>query len=144
MAAVRCKVRLARIFNAAGIPLMEGYGLTETSPVVSVNDARNDQFRFGTVGKPIRDVQVRIAADGEILIKGPNVMIGYYNEPEMTAEVLTPDGWFHTGDIGELTSEGFLRITDRKKEMFQDQRRQICGPQPIENKTEGLRDWWNK
>lgn len=131
--------RLARIFNAAGVPLMEGYGLTETSPVVSVNDARNDGLRFGTVGKPLDKVQVRIAEDGEILIKGPNVMMGYYKEPELTAEVLTPDGWFHTGDIGELTNEGFLRITDRKKEMFKTSGGKYVAPQLIENKLKGSR-----
>jgi len=125
--------RLARIFNAAGIPLMEGYGLTETSPVVSVNDARNDGLRFGSVGKPIEHVQVRIAADGEILIKGPNVMLGYYKEPVLTSEVLEPDGWFHTGDIGVITTEGFLRITDRKKEMFKTSGGKYVAPQVIEN-----------
>lgn len=131
--------RLARIFNAAGIPLMEGYGLTETSPVVSVNDARNDNLRFGTVGRPLENVQVRIAEDGEILVKGPNVMMGYYLEPELTAEVLSPDGWFHTGDIGELTAEGFLRITDRKKEMFKTSGGKYVAPQLIENKLKGSR-----
>jgi long-chain acyl-CoA synthetase len=131
--------RLARIFNAAGVPLMEGYGLTETSPVVSVNDARNDGLRFGTVGKPLDNVQVRIAEDGEILVKGPNVMMGYYHEPELTAEVLTPDGWFHTGDIGELTAEGFLRITDRKKEMFKTSGGKYVAPQLIENKLKASR-----
>ena len=131
--------RLARIFNAAGVPLMEGYGLTETSPVVSVNDARNDGLRFGSVGKPLQDVQVRIAADGEILIKGPNVMMGYYKEPELTREVLGEDGWFHTGDIGEVTGEGFLRITDRKKEMFKTSGGKYVAPQTIENKLKASR-----
>ena len=131
--------RLARIFNAAGIPLMEGYGLTETSPVVSVNDARNDGLRFGSVGRPIKDVQVRIAEDGEILIKGPNVMMGYYKQPDITREVLTEDGWFHTGDIGEITSEGFLRITDRKKEMFKTSGGKYVAPQVIENQLKASR-----
>ncbi|MGV9013071.1 MAG: AMP-dependent synthetase/ligase [Flavobacteriales bacterium] len=131
--------RLARIFNAAGIPVMEGYGLTETSPVVSVNDARNDGLRFGSVGRPIRDVQVRIAADGEILVKGPNVMMGYYKEPGLTAEVLDPDGWFHTGDIGELDSDNFLKITDRKKEMFKTSGGKYVAPQVIENKLRASR-----
>jgi long-chain acyl-CoA synthetase len=131
--------RLARIFNAAGIPVMEGYGLTETSPVVSVNDARNDGLRFGSVGRPIRDVEVRIAADGEILIKGPNVMMGYYKEPEMTAAVLDPDGWFHTGDIGEVDSDNFLKITDRKKEMFKTSGGKYVAPQVIENKLRASR-----
>ena len=131
--------RLARIFNAAGVPLMEGYGLTETSPVVSVNDARNDGLRFGSVGRVLPDVDVRIASDGEIQVKGPNVMIGYYNEPEMTKEVLDADGWFHTGDIGELTSEGFLRITDRKKEIFKTSGGKYIAPQMIENKLKASR-----
>jgi long-chain acyl-CoA synthetase len=131
---------LARIFNAAGIPLMEGYGLTETSPVVSVNDARNDGLRFGTVGKPIQDVQVRIAEPmARSSCKGPNVMMGYYNEPELTREVLEPDGWFHTGDIGELTNEGFLRITDRKKEMFKTSGGKYVAPQLIENQLKASR-----
>lgn len=125
--------RLARIYNAAGVPVMEGYGLTETSPVVSVNDARNHGLRFGSVGRPLRDVQVMIAADGEILVKGPNVMMGYYKEPAMTAEVLGKDGWFHTGDIGRL-DDGFLYITDRKKEMFKTSGGKYVAPQVIENK----------
>ncbi len=131
--------RLARIFNAAGIPLMEGYGLTETSPVVSVNDARHDGLRFGSVGRPIRDVQVHIAEDGEIHVKGPNVMLGYYKEPEMTTEVLATDGWFHTGDIGHVDNDGFLFITDRKKEMFKTSGGKYVAPQVIENKLRASR-----
>ncbi len=131
--------RLARIFNAAGIPLMEGYGLTETSPVISVNDARNNGLRFGSVGKPIRDEQVRIADDGEILVKGPNVMMGYYKQLEMTAEVMDAEGWFHTGDIGKLDADGFLFITDRKKEMFKTSGGKYVAPQVIENKLRASR-----
>jgi len=109
--------RLTRIFTAAGMPIMEGYGLTETSPVATVNDMENGGFRVGTVGKPIDDVTIKIASDGEILIKGPNVMQGYYNNPEKTAEVIQ-DGFFHSGDTGEVDADGFLKITGRKKEMF--------------------------
>lgn len=131
--------RLARIFNAAGVPVMEGYGLTESSPVISVNDVRNDGLRFGSVGKPIANVQVRIADDGEILAKGPNIMIGYYKQPEQTAEVLDADGWLHTGDIGRLDENGFLYITDRKKEMFKTSGGKYVAPQVIENKLRSSR-----
>jgi long-chain acyl-CoA synthetase len=109
--------RLTRIFAAAGMPIMEGYGLTETSPVISVNDQMNGTFRVGTVGKVIENVEVKIAENGEIIVKGPNVMQGYYKDPIKTAETIQ-NGWFHTGDKGEFDKDGFLKITGRTKEMF--------------------------
>ncbi|MBP6586845.1 MAG: long-chain fatty acid--CoA ligase [Flavobacterium sp.] len=124
--------RLARVFAAAEMPVVEGYGLTETSPVISVNDMRNFGFKVGTVGKLIDNVEVKIAEDGEILCKGPNVMIGYYKDEELTKQVLA-DGYFHTGDIGEIDSEGFLKITDRKKEMFKTSGGKYISPQLLEN-----------
>lgn len=125
--------KLARIFNAAGIPVLEGYGLTETSPVVSVNQVENNGMKFGTTGRPITGVQVKIAEDGEILVKGPNVMMGYYKRPDLTAEVLDENGWFHTGDIGEMVDGQFLKITDRKKEIFKTSGGKYIAPQMIEN-----------
>lgn len=124
---------LTKIFLAAGINIQEGYGLTETSPVISVNCPLNDGTRIGTVGRPITGTQVKIAEDGEILAKGPNIMIGYYNQPEKTAEVLTEDGWFHTGDIGEMVEGEYLKITDRKKEMFKTSGGKYVAPQIMEN-----------
>ncbi len=125
--------RLTRVFAAAKLPIMEGYGLTETSPVIAVNDMRNGGFRIGTVGKIIDHVDVKIAEDGEILVKGPNVMLGYYKEPEKTSEVMT-DKYFHTGDIGEIDADGFLKITDRKKEMFKTSGGKYIAPTLIENR----------
>lgn len=130
--------RLSRIFAAAGIPVMEGYGLTETSPVISVNDQRNNGWKIGSVGKVISDVEVKIAEDGEILCKGPNVMLGYYKDPEKTAEVIK-DNYFHTGDIGEIDNEGFLKITDRKKEMFKTSGGKYVAPQLLENRCKQSR-----
>ena len=125
--------RLARIFNAANIPVLEGYGLTETSPVISVNELDNKGMMFGTTGRPIADVHVKIAEDGEILVKGPNVMMGYYKRPDLTDEILK-DGWFHTGDIGELVDGEYLKITDRKKEIFKTSGGKYIAPQIMENK----------
>jgi long-chain acyl-CoA synthetase len=125
--------RLARIFMAAGIPILEGYGLTETSPVVSVNDFQNG-IRIGTVGTVLKGVKVKFAADGEILVKGPNVMLGYYNLPDKTAEDIDAEGWFHTGDIGEMFEDKFLKITDRKKEIFKTSGGKFIIPQAMENK----------
>lgn len=133
------QTRLSRVFGAAGIPVLEGYGLTETSPVISVNDLRNRGWKIGTVGRIIKDVDIKIAPDGEILCKGPNVMIGYYKDPERTAEVMDADGYFHTGDIGEIDADGFLRITDRKKEMFKTSGGKYVAPQLLENRLKQSR-----
>jgi long-chain acyl-CoA synthetase len=124
--------RLARIFTAAGMTVAEGYGLTETSPVISVNDMRNGKMRIGSVGQIIDKVEVKIAEDGEILCKGPNIMMGYYKDEEKTNEVLK-NGYFHTGDIGYIESGGFLKITDRKKAMFKTSGGKYIAPQVIEN-----------
>jgi long-chain acyl-CoA synthetase len=126
--------RLERIFWAAGIPVIQGYGLTETSPVISVNPLRIDEIKFETVGPVLRDVTVKIADDGEILTKGPNLMAGYYKAPELTSEVIDKEGYFHTGDIGKIEDNKFLRITDRKKEIFKLSAGKYIAPQPIENR----------
>ena len=128
-----CQVRLIRIFTAAKIPILEGYGLTETSPVISVNRVEEEGRMFGTVGPVIDNVEVKINDDGEILCKGPNVMVGYYKRPDLTAEVIS-NGWFHTGDIGTMVEGRFLKITDRKKEMFKTSGGKYVAPLPIENK----------
>ncbi len=125
------------IFTGAGVRIMQGYGLTETSPVVSTNTPM--AARLGSVGKPVKNVEVRIAEDGEIEVSGANVMLGYYNKPEATREVFTEDGWFRTGDIGSLDTEGFLTITDRKKELFKTSGGKYVAPSPIEQMIKGSR-----
>jgi long-chain acyl-CoA synthetase len=128
---------LAYIYIGAGIPIIQGYGLTETSPVITTSEL--DNLRVGTVGRPIPNVEIRIATDGEIETRGPNVMRGYYNRPDETRAVFTSDGWFKTGDIGTIDSEGFLRITDRKKELFKTSGGKYISPQPIEQAIKGSR-----
>ena len=125
--------RLAHIFWAAGIPVLEGYGLTETSPVIAVNNFEENGVKFGTVGPVLKNTTVRIADDQEILCKGPGVMLGYYKEPELTAEAIDADGWFHTGDLGRVEPLGHLKITGRKKEIFKTSFGKYVSPEMIEN-----------
>ena len=126
--------RLARVFWAAGIPVLEGYGLTETSPVLSVNDFDKDGTRFGTVGRPLKNVEIQIADDGEILAKGPNLMLGYYKQSGQTSNAIDSEGWFHTGDIGKMEAAGHLKITGRKKEIFKTSLGKYISPEQLENK----------
>ncbi len=126
--------RLARVFWAAKLHVLEGYGLTETSPVIAVNNFEPNSVMFGTVGPVIKEVTVKIAEDGEILCKGPNVMLGYFKRPDLTAEVIDKEGYFHTGDIGTLVDNRFLKITDRKKEIFKTSGGKYIAPQALENK----------
>lgn len=126
--------RLARVFWSARIPVLEGYGLTETSPVISVNNLEENGAAFGTVGPVIKGVEIAFAPDGEILCKGPNVMLGYYNRPDLTTEVMDANGYFHTGDIGVMQDNRFLKITDRKKEIFKTSGGKYIAPQALENK----------
>jgi len=128
------QTQLAKFFIASGIPVLEGYGLSETSPVISVNSLEKGMIQPGTVGKPIKNVQVKLADDGEVLVKGDNVMTGYYKDPQKTAKIFTKDGYFKTGDIGELTPGGLLKLIDRKNEMFKTSGGKYIAPQPIENK----------
>ena len=131
--------RLAKVFHAAKIKVLEGYGLTETSPVVAVNTYNENDTKIGTVGPVIKNVTVKIAEDGEILVKGPNVMMGYYNHPDLTKETIDAEGWFHTGDIGIIEDGRFLKITDRKKEIFKTSGGKYIAPQVIENKLKESR-----
>lgn len=128
------QTRLARIFWAAGFRVVEGYGLTETSPVLTCNSFEPNGVKFGSVGKALKDITLKIAPDNEILAKGPNVMVGYFNEPQLTAEAIDKEGWFHTGDIGNIDKDGFLTITGRKKEIFKTSFGKYIAPMPIENK----------
>jgi|TARA_Y100000031_G_scaffold156977_1_gene214647 long-chain acyl-CoA synthetase len=128
------QARLARIFKAAGIPILQGYGLTETSPVISVNHPKYPLLKFGTSGPILNNVEVKIAEDGEILMKGPSLMLGYYKDKEKTDEVIDPEGWFHTGDIGEIQEHNILKITDRKKEIFKLTTGKYVAPQVVENR----------
>ena len=128
-----CQVKLLRIFNAAKIPVYEGYGPTENSPVISINRKGKDGTKFGTVGPPISGIEVKLEEDGEICVKGSTVMHGYYKRPDLTAETIL-DGWLHTGDIGIFVDEKYLKITDRKKELFKTSGGKYVAPQPIENK----------
>ena len=128
---------LSYIYIGAGIPIVQGYGLTETSPVITTSQIEDN--RVGTVGKAIPNVDIRIAEDGEIEVRGPNIMRGYYNKPEETSKVFTSDGWFKTGDVGMLDEDGFLRITDRKKELFKTSGGKYISPQPIEQAIKGSR-----
>ena len=132
-----CPQRLLRIFNAAGIPVYEGYGPTENSPVISVNRHVRNESMIGSVGPVIDGLEFKLEEDGEICVKGPTVMQGYYKQPELTAETII-DGWLHTGDIGTLTEGIFLKITDRKKELFKTSGGKYVAPQPIENKLKEL------
>jgi long-chain acyl-CoA synthetase len=125
------------IFNGAGVSIMQGYGLTETSPVITSSNPID--VKLGTVGKPIRNVEVRIASDGEIEVSGPNVMLGYYKKEQATCDTFTTDGWFKTGDIGQFDDEGFLKITDRKKELFKTSGGKYIAPSPIEQMIKGSR-----
>lgn len=125
--------RLAKVFTAAQIPILEGYGLTETSPVIAVNTFEPGGCKFSTVGKPIQGVEVKIASDEEILCKGPNVMLGYFKEPEMTKQAINEEGWFHTGDLGRIEPEGHLKITGRKKALFKTAMGKYISPEHIEN-----------
>jgi long-chain acyl-CoA synthetase len=131
--------RLARVFHAAKIKVLEGYGLTETAPVIAVNNYDDTKIKIGTVGPGLSNVQIKIAEDGEIYVKGPNVMLGYYKQPELTKEVIDSEGWFHTGDIGTFVDGTFLKITDRKKEMFKTSGGKYITPQSMENKLKESR-----
>jgi len=131
--------RLGKVFYCAKIPILEGYGLTETSPVIAVNCYNPNDTRIGTVGPVIQNTQVKIAQDGEILVKGPGVMLGYYKNPEATNEMINEDGWLHTGDIGTFVEERFLKITDRKKEIFKTSAGKYIAPLMIENKIKACR-----